>query len=495
MPDEINQLPLPPPEESTPRDKLPNQGEKPGVDTHSSPTTEINTMTQENLNRLRESYSFPIGVQTRNPEERKTILSTRTGEVDFYEAAFPTESRVGLGVVLLQGEARRYNKLRILTDIEEQRTAKVFKKIGGYFNVLVVLGSRAFQRRFTLDRAEMSSSGGDNAEDRPIMETGTVGDEGESRHLRDELRPGDHTRDDSVEYIGTIKRSVRLLFRLPDQVFLSIFGVKVQPFFLNWETGSSSSSLSSSSGAMSESWLPFEDVKNNQFEEAHSREASNVLLSEAKSKGKKALPPPAAKKIKSATSHEPPVTKRAKPALALVEGTSANPGAALGPKASMLWSAAVAKKILFGAILPVDKEKADKLSLDQVVTKFFHIVGQVPIHFYPWLLFLYLESTKMDMVRAQNRTIELEGLLAEIIEKEKKAGEEHKTKSDDLARLEEEVAEITLAKGLIFEKATCSPHPNLGIDLDRMGLDHALLEEEEVEERENNKGEESPLSP
>ena len=34
-------------------------------------------------------------------------------------------------------------------------------------------------------------------------------------------------------------------------------------------------------------------------------------------------------------------------------------------------------------------------------------------------------------------------------------------------------------------------HPNLGIDLDNMGLDHDLLEEkEEAEERENKKGEE-----
>ena len=53
----------------------------------------------------------------------------------------------------------------------------------------------------------------------------------------------------------------------------------------------------------------------------------------------------------------------------------------------MLGSPSVVEKILAGVILPADNEKVDKLSLDQVVTKFFHIIGQVSIHFYPQLLF------------------------------------------------------------------------------------------------------------
>ena len=38
-------------------------------------------------------------------------------------------------------------------------------------------------------------------------------------------------------------------------------------------------------------------------------------------------------------------------------------------------SASVAKKILAGVILLADKEKVENLSLDQVVTKFAHIIG------------------------------------------------------------------------------------------------------------------------
>ena len=48
----------------------------------------------------------------------------------------------------------------------------------------------------------------------------------------------------------------------------------------------------------------------------------------------------------------------------------------------------MAEKFLVGLILPADKEKVDKFSLDQVVIMFFHIVGQVSIQFYPQLLFL-----------------------------------------------------------------------------------------------------------
>ena len=77
------------------------------------------------------------------------------------------------------------NKLPILTDTEEKRSQKIFKKIGpgGYFNISIVLDSRTFHWFFASGRTEMSSSGGDNDKFRD----GTVailGDEGESCHIR-----------------------------------------------------------------------------------------------------------------------------------------------------------------------------------------------------------------------------------------------------------------------------------------------------------------------
>ncbi|GFS35816.1 hypothetical protein Acr_00g0042280 [Actinidia rufa] len=135
-------------------------------------------------------------------------------------------------------------------------------------------------------------------------------------------------------------------------------------------------------------------------------EVSHISLSKARSKGKEALPLPMAKKAKSSATSMVLATKGARPAVAPWEGTSANPSNALGPGASMLRSPSIAEKILSEVILPIDKVKVDKFSLDQVVTKFFHIVGK------------------------------LEGHLAEFSKWEKKAAKEIKAKTDAAARLE-----------------------------------------------------------
>ena len=62
--------------------------ESPPVDDEPPPEREINTMTQDDLDRLRESCSFLAGIQTRLLEDDETIVSTRQGEVAFYEVAF-----------------------------------------------------------------------------------------------------------------------------------------------------------------------------------------------------------------------------------------------------------------------------------------------------------------------------------------------------------------------------------------------------------------------
>ena len=53
-------------------------------------------MTQDELDRLKESHSFPPKVQIRLPEEDETIASTRPGEVAFYEVAFHAGLRLPL---------------------------------------------------------------------------------------------------------------------------------------------------------------------------------------------------------------------------------------------------------------------------------------------------------------------------------------------------------------------------------------------------------------
>ncbi|PSS07223.1 Glyceraldehyde-3-phosphate dehydrogenase, testis-specific like [Actinidia chinensis var. chinensis] len=66
---------------------LTKQTAHPEMDT-SSLTKETNVMSQTDLDKLREKYSFPSRIQLKIPGEGETILSIREGEVTFYEAAF-----------------------------------------------------------------------------------------------------------------------------------------------------------------------------------------------------------------------------------------------------------------------------------------------------------------------------------------------------------------------------------------------------------------------
>ncbi|GFZ19612.1 hypothetical protein Acr_28g0003170 [Actinidia rufa] len=85
MIDEINQS-LSSPMEGSPE-------ASPLIAIYPSVEEKTNIMTLEELNTLRDTYSFPLGVRIRLPDEGETITSTRPGEVAFYEAAFPAGLR------------------------------------------------------------------------------------------------------------------------------------------------------------------------------------------------------------------------------------------------------------------------------------------------------------------------------------------------------------------------------------------------------------------
>ena len=88
MADEVDQSP------SSPVEGSPE--ENPLIAIHPSVEEKTNIMTIEELNALRETYSFPPEVRARLPDEGETITSTRPGEVAFYEAAFPAGLRFPL---------------------------------------------------------------------------------------------------------------------------------------------------------------------------------------------------------------------------------------------------------------------------------------------------------------------------------------------------------------------------------------------------------------
>ncbi|GFZ21686.1 hypothetical protein Acr_29g0008480 [Actinidia rufa] len=243
------------------------------------------------------------------------------------------------------------------------------------------------------------------------------------------------------------------------------------------------------------------------------------------SKGKQVAHSPERKKARtdagaSGASARPPVISGA--------GSSARQvlSEALGPQASVMASAATAeKKILAGWSTPADKEKVDRLTFDQVVTKFLHVVGQGVIlgsslavrsrDFAEGALNqkAVAESAEMEMVRAQNRAIELEGALAEEKAKGTKLAEDVNARGKVISKLEARVSDLeksqSLTQGRIIaafkesddfleavrgsassyfgdgfdfcKRQLAKQYPDLGVDLEDVEMDQELLAKEEAE--------------
>ncbi|GFZ12476.1 tetratricopeptide repeat (TPR)-like superfamily protein [Actinidia rufa] len=132
------------------------------------------------------------------------------------------------------------------------------------------------------------------------------------------------------------------------------------------------------------------------------------------------------------------------------------------------------------------REKVDKLTFDQVVTKFIHALGQGVIlgsslavrsrDFAESALNqkAVAESAEMEMVRAQNRAIELEGALAEIIAAFKE--------SDDFLEAVRGSASSYFGDGFDFcKRQLAHQYPDLGVDLEDVEMDHEFLAKEEAE--------------
>ncbi|GFZ14358.1 hypothetical protein Acr_24g0005480 [Actinidia rufa] len=242
------------------------------------------------------------------------------------------------------------------------------------------------------------------------------------------------------------------------------------------------------------------------------------------SKGKQVAQLPEAKKAKIDTraSGAP-----ARPPIASGEGSSVRrtPGEALGPQVLVMASAATAEKILAGVILPADKEKVDRLTFDQVVTKFLYALGQGVIlgsslavrsrDFAEGALNqkAIAESAKMEMVRAQNRAIELEGALAEEKAKGKRLTEDADARDKVIAKLEARISELeksqSVSQGRIIaafkesddfleavrgsassyfgdgfdfcKRQLAHQYPDLGVDLEDVEMDQEFLAKEEAE--------------
>ncbi|GFS41690.1 hypothetical protein Acr_00g0075820 [Actinidia rufa] len=289
---------------------------------------------------------------------------------------------------------------------------KIFEEIfrsveeTGRFSVPMLLDSKLFRRVFGSPGSRTSRTAGDNLPSREAPSSSS--DVGESKNPHDQARRESPSRDDSIECLGSIRTNFRrLLPHIPDLTLLRWLGGKVLDPIL--DRSSNDPSLNSSSESCSDSSLPVElgsDAmsKRVSFKKigeklgktagassgtpapakgvviGDKRPGESITSSPSKkgkaddgSKGKGVSIAPEAKKKKS-SSKAPTIPAAASPRPG--EGSSANLGTVLGPTTSILGSPSVAEKLLRGVIPPADKEKVEKLTLDQTATKLFHVIGQ-----------------------------------------------------------------------------------------------------------------------
>ncbi|GFZ15597.1 hypothetical protein Acr_25g0000060 [Actinidia rufa] len=283
MTDEVNQSP------SSPMEGSPK--ESPVIAIHPSVEEKTNIMILEELNALRDTYSFPSGVQVRLPNEGETIISTRPGEIAFYEDAFPAGLRFPLHPTIslnsnpkpdqdwLYFKAR--NKKVLLGgypsnvkgwkskfffvsgdewEIPEGTSRKGAPKVSRTWGIpdkycnnpprLYGDELKIFEEIFQASR----TAGGNLPSGEASSSSSDVG---ESQNPHEQARRESPSRDNSIECLGSIRTELRrLLPHIPDLTLLRWTGGKVLDPILDRFLNAPSSNPSSES--CSDSSLPVE---------------------------------------------------------------------------------------------------------------------------------------------------------------------------------------------------------------------------------------------
>ncbi|GFZ19428.1 hypothetical protein Acr_28g0001330 [Actinidia rufa] len=375
---------------------------------HPSVEEKTNIMTLEELNALRDTYSFPSGVQIRLPDEGETITSTRPGE--FYNicpAQLVPNAWRSIACSMALWRVYRYSislsEFRNLFSLNSNpkpdqgwlyfkaRNKKVL--LGGYPSNVKGWKSKFF------------FVSGDEWE---IPEEKSQ--KGAARVPRTWRIPNKHCNnpprlfEDEMKVFEEIFRSVEESGRFSVPVLLdskSFRRVFASPGSRASRTASdhlpSGEAVSSSSDVAMSKRVSFKKIGEKLGKAAGASSgtpapAKGVVIGEKRagesitsspskkakaddgSKGKRVDIGLEGKKKASSLSKTSaaPTVVPSRPG----EGTSAHLGAVPGPAPSILGSPSVAERLLRGLIPPADKEKVDKLTLDQTATKLFHVIGQ-----------------------------------------------------------------------------------------------------------------------
>ncbi|GFY80874.1 hypothetical protein Acr_01g0006830 [Actinidia rufa] len=493
MADEVNQHPLPL-EESSSQERLHE------IEVPSSSATD--------LDRPRETCSFPLGIWMRIPGNGKTVLFASDGKGLGSESGWLYfKARPGKNILKgppnnVKGWKKRFffisrddwefhlsiphkggvvrvpmswgtpgkrcNKVPALSETEDEIFHRVFEKIGegGHFKIPVVLDSRTFHKYF----AEMSSSGGNSTAE------GDIGGKAEGDIGGRAVASAGNTR-----IIG--KEMTRILPHVPDLTLLRWLGGKVRDPSLGPAPNNSSSSfdfrikLSHLTKVVAEKNATSSSKGVMIFEASETASKKRAL--DDGSKGKQVAPLSEAKKIKACSGTHmvlawPPIPGEG-------SATKSVPGEAIGPHASVMSSTATAEKLLVRVILPTDKEKVEKFTFDQGALTKVSAKG------------------KKDAEEVEAKNKEVERLEARVTKLEKSQNLAKGRiiaafkESDDFQEAVIGSVSSYFGDGFNFCKRQLAHHyPNLSIDLEDIEMDCDFLAKEEakVEEREGKAAEE-----
>ncbi|GFY98090.1 hypothetical protein Acr_12g0006310 [Actinidia rufa] len=217
-----------------------------------------------------------------------------------------------------------------------------------------------------------SRTAGDN---RPSGEApSSSSDVGESKNPHDQARRESPSRDDSIECLGSIRTNLRrLLPHIPDLTLLRWLGGKVRDPIL--DRSSNDPSLNSLSESRSDSSLPVELES-----DAMSKRVSFKKIGEKLGKAAGASPgTPAPAKGVVIGDKQPGESITSSPSKkGKADDGSKGKGVSIAPEAKKKTSSKAPTVPAAASPRPgeADKEKVDKLTLDQTATKLFHVIGQ-----------------------------------------------------------------------------------------------------------------------
>ncbi|GFY91216.1 hypothetical protein Acr_07g0014120 [Actinidia rufa] len=400
MTDEVNQSP------SSPMEGSPK--ENPMISIHPSVEEKTNIMTLEELNALRDTYSFPSGVQVRLPDEGEIIITS----------THPSEARNKK--VLLGGYPSNVKGWK----------SKFFFISGDEWEIPerdVSEGRPKSSEDVGNSRASRTAGGNLQSGEAPSSSS----DVGESH---EQTRRESPSRDDSIECLRSIRTELRrLLPHIPDLTLLRWTGGKVLDPILDHFLNAPSSNPSSES--CSDSSLPV-DLES----DAMSKRVSFKKIGEKLGKmagASSGTPAPvkgvvigekqAGESVTSSPSKKGKADDGSK-GKGVDSGPDGKKKATSSSKASVAPTVASARPGERTSAHLIDKEKVDKLTLDQTATKLFHVISQEG----------RVASMETEVARLQKLAADLEQQLAESRAREQQA-------NDELARMKSD-------RGLLTDK-------------------------------------------